>query len=193
MPAQARPPLPFILAAVMPCGDVPPACLPACLPRPQVDEALKAENAFLEEADERAAYDRLRSLAEAHVDRWSQQPPHDSSASGGAAAEDGGGAAAAAAAAAAAGGKGGAGGAGGAGVARMALSLANQARASHGLQDKTMEALYIARYLVSRRNKLRVSGRCGAGAGAGAGRRGREQRLVVGLVFSAATNPPVVS
>eukprot|EP00198_Chlamydomonas_reinhardtii_P013346 XP_001702683.1 predicted protein [Chlamydomonas reinhardtii] len=61
----------------------------------QVDEALKAENAFLEEADERAAYDRLRSLAEAH------------------------------------------------------------ARASHGLQDKTMEALYIARYLVSRRNKLR--------------------------------------
>ncbi|KAG2448660.1 hypothetical protein HYH02_006017 [Chlamydomonas schloesseri] len=122
----------------------------------QVDEVLKAENAFLDEADERAAYDRLRSLAEAHVDRWSQQPPPasppDKNSSSGAAAaaggaEDGGGGAGAAGAA---------GGKGGAGGARMTLSLANQARASQGLQDKNMEALYIARYLATKRNKLRV-------------------------------------
>lgn len=38
----------------------------------------------------------------------------------------------------------------------MTLSLANQQRASVRLQDKTMEALYLVRFLATKRNKLRV-------------------------------------
>ncbi len=41
-------------------------------------------------------------------------------------------------------------------AARMTLSLANQQRASVRLQDKTMEALYVVRFLATKRNKLKV-------------------------------------
>ncbi|KAG2497986.1 hypothetical protein HYH03_004245 [Edaphochlamys debaryana] len=88
----------------------------------QIDEALRAENDFIDETDERVVHDRLRSLAEAHVDRWSVKDADDDAAP----------------------------------AARMTLSLANQGRVSAALQDKTLEALYLVRFLATKRNKIRV-------------------------------------
>ncbi|GLI68731.1 hypothetical protein VaNZ11_013221, partial [Volvox africanus] len=85
----------------------------------EVDEVLKAENDFLNDCNEALVHDRMRSLAEQHVDRWSPFATEEQSV-------------------------------------RMTLSLANAPWVSQRLQDKTMEALYVMRFLAAKRNKIKV-------------------------------------